>query len=153
MGPIEARSDGRLKLAAVYVRVSSDRQTENQSIDVQLTECRKLADGNDFAVYREYADGGFSGMSNNRPGLQELLADAEARAFDAIIVWDQSRFGRDSVDVELNLKRLEELGIAENTFVIFSICRVSVTSPEALIPPPRPRTAVLPTSSSARVAA
>ena len=100
-----------MRLAAIYVRVSSDKQTENQSIDAQLSDSRKLADREGFAVYREYADGGFSGMTNDRPGLQELLADAEARAFDAIIVWDQSRFGRDFVDVELNLKRLEELGI------------------------------------------
>ena len=101
-----------MKRAAIYTRVSSEKQTENQSLDVQLADCRKLAEREGFDVVREYVDGGFSGMTSNRPDLQALLTDARARLFDALVVWDQSRFGRDFVDVELNLRLLEQLGIA-----------------------------------------
>jgi len=100
-----------MKRAAIYARVSCDKQLENQSLDVQLADCRKLAEREGHEVIREYVDGGYSGMTSNRPDMQALLADADARLFDAVIVWDQSRFGRDFVDVELNLRRLEQLGI------------------------------------------
>jgi len=101
-----------MRTAAIYTRVSSDKQTENQSLDVQRVDCGKLAEREGYEVYQVYEDGGYSGMTTDRPGLQELVTAAEARAFDAVIVWDQSRFGRDFIDVELNLRRLQRLGIA-----------------------------------------
>jgi len=35
-----------------------------------------------------------SGAKSGRPGVLRLLADAEARKFDCILVWNWDRFGR-----------------------------------------------------------
>jgi DNA invertase Pin-like site-specific DNA recombinase len=60
--------------AAIYVRVSTDRQT----IDNQIRELRQIAERRGWEVVREYQDAGISGAKGRevRPGLHEMLKDA-----------------------------------------------------------------------------
>jgi len=47
-----------------------------------------------MSVLREYVDVGESGAKDSRPQLNELMASARKRQFDAIIVWRFDRFAR-----------------------------------------------------------
>ena len=57
--------------AALYARVSSDRQDVDLSVSAQLRALRDYADKNDYEVVREYVDEAESGRVLNRPGVPE----------------------------------------------------------------------------------
>jgi DNA invertase Pin-like site-specific DNA recombinase len=65
------------KRAAIYVRVSTDKQT----IENELRELRQIAERRGWEVVHEYHDAGISGAKSReaRPGLDEMLEDAQRR--------------------------------------------------------------------------
>lgn len=48
---------------------------------------------------RAYVDDGYSGKDLNRPGIQQLIADAQTRAFDIVLVYKLDRLSRRQKDV------------------------------------------------------
>lgn len=69
-------------------------------------------------VYRVYSDLGISGKSiRERPGLNELMEDAEKGHFNYVIVWKISRLSRSLKDILFLVDRLEDMGIS---FVSYS---------------------------------
>ena len=62
------------KRAAIYVRVSTDRQT----VENQLQELRQIAERRGWEVVEEYHDAGISGSKErkDRPGLDRMLQEA-----------------------------------------------------------------------------
>jgi DNA invertase Pin-like site-specific DNA recombinase len=85
------------KRAAIYVRVSTDRQT----VENQIRELRQIAERRGWEVVKEYDDAGISGSKarNDRPGLDEMLKDAQRRRFDVIMSWAIDRLGRSLIDL------------------------------------------------------
>lgn len=80
--------------AALYARYSTDQQRA-ASIADQLHACRKLAAQLGATVVREYSDAAISGaLTVNRPGLQGLLALAEAGQLDLVICEHTDRLSR-----------------------------------------------------------
>ena len=61
-------------LAAIYARVSSERQERQQTIDSQLTALRAwvAANGYELAEDHIFRDDGYSGSRLDRPGLDGL---------------------------------------------------------------------------------
>ena len=82
--------------AALYARVSSDRQDVDLSVSAQLRALRDFAERNDYVVAREYIDEAESGRVADRPQFREMLDEAsESNApCQAILVWKLSRFTR-----------------------------------------------------------
>ena len=82
--------------AALYARVSSDRQDVDLSVAAQLRALRDYAEKNGYAVAREYVDEAESGRVADRPQFRKMLdAASEADApFEEILVWKFSRFTR-----------------------------------------------------------
>ena len=82
--------------AALYARVSSDRQDVDLSVSAQLRALRDYAAKNNYAVVREYVDEAESGRIADRPQFRKMLdAAGEAGApFREILVWKFSRFTR-----------------------------------------------------------
>ena len=62
------------KPAAIYARVSSDRQKENQTIASQTSALKEYAESHGYLVPAEWVfqDEGYSGASLIRPGLEAL---------------------------------------------------------------------------------
>ena len=59
--------------AALYARVSSDRQDVDLSVAAQLRALRDYADKNGYSVAREYGDEAESGRVADRPQFREMI--------------------------------------------------------------------------------
>jgi DNA invertase Pin-like site-specific DNA recombinase len=97
------------KRAAIYVRVSTDKQT----IENQLRELHQIAERRSWEVVREYRDAGISGSKGReaRPGLDEMLNDAQRRRFDIVMAWAIDRLGRSLLDLLGTIQMLEHYGV------------------------------------------
>ena len=80
------------KRAAIYVRVSTDKQT----IDNQVAALRQIAERRGWEIVEQYSDAGISGAKgrDGRPGLDQMLKDAQRGKFDVIMAWAIDRLGR-----------------------------------------------------------
>lgn len=96
-----------IKRIAIYARVSTDDQTA----DLQLDALRQYAEARGFTIYREYVDQ-ISGTKTSRPALDEMLADARRRRFDAVCVWKIDRLGRSVAHLLTVLSELQALDVA-----------------------------------------
>ena len=93
------------KRAALYVRVSTDKQTvENQVRDLKL-----VAERRGWTVVEVYSDAGISGAKrrDQRPGLDAMLKDASRRKFDVVMAWALDRLGRSLIDLLGTIEHLE----------------------------------------------
>lgn len=91
-----------MRIAAAYIRVSTEDQTEF-SPDSQLKEIRKYAKAHDLILPDEFifADEGISGRrSDKRPEFQRMIGTAKIKPkpFDVILLWKFSRFARNRED-------------------------------------------------------
>ncbi len=82
--------------AALYARVSSDRQDVDLSVAAQLRALRDYAEKNGYSVAREYVDEAESGRIADRPQFKKMLDEAAKpeSPFREILVWKFSRFTR-----------------------------------------------------------
>jgi DNA invertase Pin-like site-specific DNA recombinase len=87
-------SDKQRVPAVAYYRMSTDRQ--DKSIDGQRVEVERYASKHGYVIIREYLDEAISGdNTEKRIAFQRMIADAADRGdFQAILCWDQDRFGR-----------------------------------------------------------
>ena len=82
--------------AALYARVSSDRQDVDLSVSAQLRALHDFAERNGYVVAREYVDEAESGRVADRPEFRKMLDEAQRidAPFLEILVWKFSRFTR-----------------------------------------------------------
>ena len=83
---------------ALYPRVSGHEQEDNYSIPEQIDRMQKYCDARDWIVYKIYTDSGFSGSNIERPGLQQMIKDAESGKFDLVLVYKLDRLSRSQKD-------------------------------------------------------
>ncbi|MDQ2067928.1 recombinase family protein [Xinfangfangia sp. CPCC 101601] len=92
--------------AAIYARFSTNLQSD-RSIDDQFTLCRFFADQRGYSVVQIYSDAAKSGASIfDRDGLRQMLKDAEAGAYDVLIVEAFDRLSRDQADMHSIFRHL-----------------------------------------------
>jgi len=97
------------KRAAIYVRVSTDKQT----VENQVAALRQIAERRGWEVVEQYSDAGISGSKgrDGRPGLDQMLKDASRRKFDVIMAWAIDRLGRSLIDLLGTIQTLEACGV------------------------------------------
>ncbi len=83
---------------AAYVRISSEEQIGNYSIDAQKRAIEAWVVANGGVLAQVYVDEGHSGRTADRPAFKRLRRDARRRKFDAIIVHKFDRFARNRTD-------------------------------------------------------
>lgn len=101
------------KRAVIYARYSSDNQ-RSESIDEQVRACKYFAQhSGQYEIVGIYKDEALSGYRNihKRDGFTKLMQDAEAHKFDAVIVYELSRFARNASDTVVYTDKLKQLGI------------------------------------------
>src|SRR5207249_4501915 len=113
-GATEVRTS--MTIALIYTRVSSDEQAkEGLSLDAQLTECRRYAAGQGWAIGGEYQDV-LTGTRDDRPRYQTLLATVRTLRAGAsqavVVVATLDRFGRHLLERVRSREELKDLGVA-----------------------------------------
>ena len=100
-------------LSAVYMRVSTDDQEEEGTINGQWLElkARILADGVSLPKENIYVDDGWSGGFLKRPDLDRLRNDAKDGKLKRLYVYDRGRLSRVHLHQEIVLDELRKLGV------------------------------------------
>lgn len=100
--------------AAVYIRVSTDEQTEyspksQQEMIARYAQTHAI----ELSEAYTYIDEGISGRTSARPAFQKMLADAriKPKPFDLVLVWKFSRFARNRKDSIVCKAMLKQQGI------------------------------------------
>ncbi len=87
------------KIAAIYIRVSTDAQREEgYSIDAQKEMLTAYCISKGIKKYDYYIDGGFSGSNIERPELSRLIDDIKADKIACVIVYKLDRLSRSQKD-------------------------------------------------------
>lgn len=102
-----------MRRAALYARVSTDRQEREQTLQSQLAAITRYADQQGFrhSPALTYADNGYSGTWLDRPGLDELRDHAQEGRFDVVVVLCPDRLARRYAYQVLLLEELKRTGI------------------------------------------
>ena len=97
---------------ALYARVS--KAHTHQDPEAQLQPLRAMCAMKGWKIVHEYVDHGFSGAKESRPGLDELMRDAERgyRPIQGVVCWKFDRFARSTKHLLRALETLQNLGIA-----------------------------------------
>lgn len=113
--------------AAAYARYSSDMQRE-ESIDAQLRAIQAYADSNGYVLVKTYIDRAKSATTDKRPEFLQMIKDAQAHGFDAIIVHKLDRFSRDRYNSAIYRHKLKLSGVT-----LLSVTERLDGSPESVI--------------------
>ena len=99
--------------AAIYARVSSDRQKENHTISSQLAALVEYADSHGYLVPPEwrFQDEGYSGATLLRPGLEAVRDLAAAGHIDCVLVHSPDRLSRKYAYQVLLAEELSRCGV------------------------------------------
>ncbi len=98
---------------ALYIRVSTNRQMQSQSIEQQLERLREaVAKQPEWELAEEhiYRDDGYTGAKLNRPGLDRLRDAARMAAFERVLITAPDRLARKYVHQVLLIEELNNLG-------------------------------------------
>ena len=100
-----------MKTAAAYIRVSTEAQTE-YSPDSQLKLIKDYANKHSLILSEIYSDEGISGRkADKRPAFKKMIADAKIKKFDAILIYNTSRFARNHEESIVYRSMLKREGI------------------------------------------
>ena len=99
--------------AAIYLRVSSHRQSEEDrySLPTQEEACRRYAAEHGLEVVGVYTDVATGSIYRGRPRLSELRRLVRDRAIDVVIVHSLDRLSRDQVHLAVLLEEFREHGV------------------------------------------
>lgn len=95
-----------------YVRVSTENQLENYSIEEQVERIKAYCSAKGWTLLHIYTDGGYSGGNTNRPALQKMLEAIQRREANAVVVYKLDRLSRSQKDT---LTLIEDSFLANDT--------------------------------------
>jgi site-specific DNA recombinase len=97
---------------AVYVRVSTQRQAQTQTIEQQLDSLRTYHEAQGWPWQEEhiFRDDGYSGAKLRRPGLDQLREQVGRAAFDRVVITAPDRLARNYVHQMLLIEECERGG-------------------------------------------
>src|SRR3984957_16956750 len=102
----------------IYTRKSTEEGLEQEfnSLHAQREAAEAYITSQKEAGWKvlpdHYDDGGFSGGSLERPALQRLLADIEARRVDCVVVYKVDRLSRSLLDFARVIDRFDQRSVS-----------------------------------------
>ena len=108
--PVEQKR--KLRVAA-YCRVSTDKEEQKSSIDIQMRSYREMiAEHPDWELADIYADPGKTGTSvKKRKEFLRMIEDAKAGKIDIILAKSTSRFARNTEDLLKYTRMLRDINV------------------------------------------
>jgi site-specific DNA recombinase len=109
-----AQAQGRTgRAAAIYARVSSERQRRDETIRSQTAALRELAAARGLVISQDlvFEDEGFSGATLRRPALERLRDRATEGCFDVLLCHAPDRVARRYAYQVLLLEELQRAGV------------------------------------------
>lgn len=103
---------------AIYTRKSTEEGLEQDfnSLHAQREACEAYIKSQSSEGWKclsdTYDDGGYSGGSMNRPGLQALLTDIDSGKVDIVVVYKVDRLTRSLMDFAQIVQKLEAKGVS-----------------------------------------
>ncbi|MGY1985453.1 recombinase family protein [Blastococcus sp. SYSU DS0669] len=105
-------SDQDAPRAAIYCRISDDRQGLGLGVQRQQEDCEALARRNGWQVTRRYIDNDISAYSGKpRPQYAALIAAVEAGEVDVVVAWHPDRLHRSPMELEHFIPAIERAGV------------------------------------------
>lgn len=102
--------------AAIYVRISRDREGAGLGVARQEQDCRQLAATHGWSVVTVHADNDLSAYSGKpRPGYRALLDQIGAGLVDVIVAWHTDRLHRSPTELESYIALCDPRGVATHT--------------------------------------
>ena len=97
---------------AIYVRVSTQKQAQTQTIEQQIERLQAHVQAQGWMLEPEhiYRDDGHSGAKLNRPGLDSLRDRAALAEFDLVLITEPDRLARNYVHQMVVIEELERRG-------------------------------------------
>lgn len=95
--PISKEKKKKMRYAA-YVRISSEEQVGNFSLDAQKREITAWVTAKGGILVKVYEDEAKSARTADRPAFQQMRKDARHNKFDALVVHKFDRFARNRTD-------------------------------------------------------
>lgn len=95
--------------ALIYARVSTSHH--NQNPQVQIDELRRSCESRGWSINEEIVDHGYSGSTDNRPGLKRLMALVRAKEVDVVVVVKMDRLFRSLKHLVSTLEEFEKIGV------------------------------------------
>lgn len=92
-----------------YSRVSTSHH--DQKPEVQVNELRKFCQQRGWSIAEELVDHGFSGGTDNRPGLKRLMELVRAKSINVIVVVKLDRLFRSLKHLITTLEEFNKLGV------------------------------------------
>lgn len=100
------------RLAAIYVRKSSDESQQNASLESQVKACIRYAENNGFTVYEDVVfEENASGTTIEREKLTKLRKLVRSKQIDAVIVYSSDRLSRNPTDADVLLREYFSHGV------------------------------------------
>ena len=94
-----------------YCRFSSHTQNET-SIEAQLAAIESYTEQHDYIIVSQYIDRAATGTSiSQRHQFQQMIADSKDKKFEAVLIYDTSRFSRSVHDSVVYRKILADNGV------------------------------------------
>lgn len=107
INPTDVKTSKPKKRVCAYARVSTDSNSQAQSLENQTETYERLIKSNpEYEFAGIYHDKAITGSKEERPGFMQMISDAREGKFDLIIVKSISRFARNTA---ITLKYLREL--------------------------------------------
>src|SRR5712672_4597371 len=108
----------KISRCAIYTRKSSEEGLEQSfnSLEAQRDACCAFVLSQKHegwtSLKNPYDDGGFSGGTMERPGLQQLLADILAGKVDTVVVYKVDRLTRSLTDFSKIIEVFDSHGVS-----------------------------------------
>ena len=100
--------------AAIYARISSDRDGTELGVGRQVEDCERLVARQGWEVDERYVDDDVSAYSGKpRPAYRRMLDDLRGGYLDAVVVWDLDRLHRQPKELEEFFELCEAAGVSK----------------------------------------
>jgi len=102
--------------AAIYCRISKDREGAGLGVQRQEQDCREVAERLGWKVARVFVDNDISAYSGKvRPQYRQLLEAIQSGAVTGVIAWHTDRLHRSPLELEEYIDASESQGVTTQT--------------------------------------